>query len=602
MRVDAATVTRTWTDAPLWERRFRAPAMTFPSWAREAPDRLVYLSNESGSTQVHAWDRRLGTRRTVTDHPIGVMYATPTPDGEDVVWWHDETGSEVGHWVMEAFHGDARERRSLLKDVPDGWSAGLAMGDQRVVVSIATELGFEVHVGRYGEPARLLHQHEQVVRVGGLSRDGTLLCLGHAEHGDSIHPAMRVIDPESAEVVGDQWDGAGFGLEPAGWSPIHGDQRVAFVHEKEGLDRPGVWDLRTGERRDLPVDLPGDVDVLGWYPDASALLVAHDHQGRSELFRLDLGHTADLGRIPHGDGTVAGARVRPDGELWFQLGSGAEPPVVLAADGHVVAKTGGERAPTGQPFRSFWFDSPKGHRIHGFVVTPPGEGPFPVIMEVHGGPTSAYRDAFRPATQAWVDHGYAVAMVNYRGSTGYGVAFRDALIGDPGFPEIEDVVAGLEHLIADGVVDPTRAVLRGDSWGGYVTLLAAGVQPDRWAAGVAGVPVADYVAAYEDESTELQAFDRNIFGGTPQERPDLYHERSPLTYVDRVTAPLLILAGDHDSRCPIRQILNYLERLEALGHAFEVYRFEAGHGSMVIEERIRQMAAQLAFVTARVPA
>ena len=145
-------------------------------------------------------------------------------------------------------------------------------------------------------------------------------------------------------------------------------------------------------------------------------------------------------------------------------------------------------------------------------------------------------------------------------------------------------------------------MLRGDSWGGYITLLGAGLHPDRWAAGVGGVPVADYVAAYEDESTELQAFDRNIFGGTPQEVPDLYHERSPLTYVDRVATPLLILAGDHDSRCPIRQILNFLERLEARGHPFEVYRFEAGHGSLVIEERIRQMAAQLGFVTNRVQA
>ncbi len=601
MGLDAAAAPRTSTALPVWERRFRAPAMTFPHWAREAPERLVYLSNESGSLQVHAWDRRLGTRRRVTDHPIGVMLAVPSPDGEDVVWWHDESGSEVGRWVSEPFHADARERRPLLRDVPDGWSSGLALGDELVVLGLATEDGFQVHIGGYGDSARLLHQHEQVVHVAGLSRDGSLLGLGHAEHGDSIHPAVRVIDPATGAVVGEQWDGPGLGLEPAGWSPIRGDQRLAFVHEREGVERPGVWDLSTGDRRDLAIDLPGDVSVAGWYPDASALLLVHDHGGRTELYRHDLDGGA-LGRVDHAEGTVSGARVRPDGEVWYQLGSGAEPPTVRSDDGRVVAELDGEQAPSGQPFRSFWFENPKGQRVHGFVVTPPGDGPFPVIVEVHGGPTSAYRDAFRPATQAWVDQGYAVAMVNYRGSTGYGVTFRDALIGDPGFPEVEDVVAGLDHLAAEGLVDPSRAVLRGDSWGGYITLLGAGLHPDRWAAAVAGVPVADYVAAYEDESTELQAFDRDIFGGTPEDRPDLYRERSPITYVDRVTAPLLILAGDHDSRCPIRQILNYLERLAARGHPFEVYRFEAGHGSLVIEERIRQMAAQLAFVTTRVPA
>ena len=113
--------------------------------------------------------------------------------------------------------------------------------------------------------------------------------------------------------------------------------------------------------------------------------------------------------------------------------------------------------------------------------------------------------------------------------------------------------------------------------------------------------MADYVAAYEDESAELQGFDRSLFLGTPQENPDLYAERSPLTYVDAVRTPVMILAGDHDSRCPIRQILNYIERLQARGHPHEVYRFEAGHGSMVVEERIRQIAAQLAFLERHVP-
>jgi dipeptidyl aminopeptidase/acylaminoacyl peptidase len=346
--------------------------------------------------------------------------------------------------------------------------------------------------------------------------------------------------------------------------------------------------------------------VAGWWPDGSALLVVHDHEGRNRLFRLPLGDgidpgTASLERIDHPIGTIAGARVRPDGDVWYQVSSGAHAPSTrCVSTGEAVSLPDGPRAPDGQPYRSWWFTNPHGDRVHGFVVTPSGEGPFPTVMYVHGGPTWAYTDMFMPSTQAWVDHGYAVGMVNYRGSTGYGMKFRDALIGDPGFPECEDVLAGLDDLVASGVADPDRAIVSGGSWGGYITLLSIGLYPDRYAAASAVVPVADYVAAYEDEGAELQAFDRSLFLGTPQENPQLYTERSPITYVDAVRTPVMILAGDHDSRCPIRQILNYIERLQARGHPHDVYRFEAGHGSMVVEERIRQIAAQLAFLARHV--
>jgi dipeptidyl aminopeptidase/acylaminoacyl peptidase len=197
--------------------------------------------------------------------------------------------------------------------------------------------------------------------------------------------------------------------------------------------------------------------------------------------------------------------------------------------------------------------------------------------------------------QAWVDHGYAVVLVNYRGSTGYGKAWRDALEHDPGFPEVADVTAVRDHLVREGVVDPDRVILYGGSWGGYITLLGLGTRPEAWSLGIAAVPVADYVAAFEDEMEPLKAFDRALFGGSPQELPDLYRERSPITYIERVRVPVMILAGENDPRCPIRQIDNYIARLEELDAEHEVYRYDAGHGSHVIDESIRQTEAQLAF-------
>ena len=161
--------------------------------------------------------------------------------------------------------------------------------------------------------------------------------------------------------------------------------------------------------------------------------------------------------------------------------------------------------------------------------------------------------------------------------------------------------AGHDDLVARGIADPARSVVAGWSWGGYITLLVHGMHPDRFVAGVAGVPVADYPAAYRDESPLLQAYDRALLGGSPDDVPQLMKERSPLEYVDRVRAPLLLLAGEHDSRCPLPQILNYVERLKDRDHPHELYLFGTGHSSFDIDERIRQLGVVLDYLSKTVP-
>jgi dipeptidyl aminopeptidase/acylaminoacyl peptidase len=603
MAADASVGGRmTTVEPPVWELRFRAPQVTFPRWARDAPDRLVFASNVSGTWQLWALDRATGARRQVTDHPVGVQHGVLSPDGARVVWFHDERGDERGRWVWVPFTEPGREPQPLVGDLGEAWDAGLAIGERVTVLGSASEAGYAIHAvhDADGRP-ELLYTHTEDVTVQGLSRDGGRVCLAHSEHGDSIHRALRVLDARTGAVVGEQWDGPGRGLEAARWSPVPDDLRLAIVHEREGRVRPGVWDLARGEREDLAIDLPGDVTVADWWPDAAALLLVHDHHGRTSLHRLAL-DSGELTELAPPEGTIERARVRPDGEVWMRWASGAQPPVVRDGRGDEVLAADGARAPRGRPYRSWWFANPRGQRVHGFVSTPPGDGPFPLVMQVHGGPTMAYTDTFMPDVQAWVDAGFAVAMVNYRGSTGYGTEWRDALIGNPGFLECEDVLAGLDDLVASGLADRDRAVLLGRSWGGYITLLGLGRQPDRWAVGVAVVPVADYPTAYADEAPQLQAYDRTLFGGSPDERPELYRERSPLTYVECVRAPVLIIAGANDSRCPIRQIVNYVEARRAAGGEVEFHTYETGHGSMVVEERVQHMRWELEFVQARVPA
>jgi dipeptidyl aminopeptidase/acylaminoacyl peptidase len=278
--------------------------------------------------------------------------------------------------------------------------------------------------------------------------------------------------------------------------------------------------------------------------------------------------------------------------------------VIRRADGPVVLSVSEEEPPAAYPVEDRWVPGPGGD-VHALLVRPDGPGgrggPFATAFLVHGGPEAADDDSYRARRAAYVDAGYAVVHVNYRGSTGYGSAWRDALTGRPGLTELEDVGAVYDALVAEGVVDPRRALLSGGSWGGFLTLLGLGTQPERWAAGIAEVPVADYLAAYEDEMEGLRAYDRALFGGSPEEKHDVYVRSSPITYVDAVAAPVLLVAGANDPRCPIRQIENYLTALTEQGKEHEVYRFDAGHGSLVIEETIRQVEVALAFALRRVP-
>jgi dipeptidyl aminopeptidase/acylaminoacyl peptidase len=588
------------TTEPRWKRRFRAPALTLPRWAIGDPERLVYASNRSGSWQVHAWDRRDGSHRQVTDHPTGVVMGAPTPDGQGVAWFDDSKGDEIGVWRLQPFHGG--ETVPLAPDVQPAWSAGLALAaDGRLALGTADRTGFSVRVGRIGAATTELYRHEQTVDVADVSRDGHLLVVHHAEHGDNLHPALRAFDLDRGEAVGDLWDGKGYGLMASRFSPVAGDWRLALLHERGGMLRPALWDPVAGRRTDLEVDLPGQVEVADWWPDASALLLVHTHAGRDELYRLGLDDGC-LERLDHPDGSITSASVRPDGEVWFRWSSGAAAPEVRAV-GHPepVLRPPGEPAPGGQTYQSWTFTNQHGDQVHGFLALPPGRGPHPTVMLVHGGPTHHDADSWSPQVQALVDHGWAVALVNYRGSTGYGKAWQDALEGDPGRPEVEDVTAGRDDLVKRQLADPDRVMIAGASWGGYVTLQTIGTVPDGWRVAVAVVPVADYLSAYADESEGLQAFDRSLFGGSPDEKPDLYRERSPITYAEQVRTPLLIMVGDNDTRCPLQQVLNYAKRLDEYGKQFELDRFDAGHGALVTDERIRQTGLLLDFAAHHVP-
>lgn len=586
-------------EMPEWEKRFRAPRVSLPDWAEDAPARSLFVSNATGTYELYAWDRATGEQRQVTDRPNGTTDGLLSPDGEWIWWFNDTDGDEFGVWMRQPFAGGGDDEPAV-PGLDASYSAGIALardGRMSVVGRSTDEEGSTIHVVRSPGAAPVeIYRHRESAGVGDLSHDGSLIAVEHTEHGDAMHSTLRVIRPDGstvAELDDTKGGTVELGLEVLGFAPVDGDARLLVGHQRRGRWEPMVWDVASGEETDLALDLPGDVSAE-WYPDGSALLIAHSFEARSELFRYGF-TSGDLVRVETPAGSVSGATARPDGSVEYLWSSAAEPPVVRSTTGGVVLDPPGMKAPASVPVEDVWVEGPGG-RVHALVQKPTGaSGPLPTVFEIHGGPTWHDSDAFAAGPAAWVDHGYAVVRVNYRGSTGYGREWTDALKHRVGLIELEDIAAVREWAVTSGLADPARIVLAGGSWGGYLTLLGVGTQPDAWAVGLAAVPVADYVTAYHDEMEALKAMDRTLLGGTPEEVPERFEASSPLTYVDAVKAPVYISAGVNDPRCPIRQVDNYVDRLKARDAVHEVYRYDAGHGSLVVDERIKQVRLELDF-------
>jgi dienelactone hydrolase len=582
-----------------WRRRFTTPTIDGVQWSVTRPERLAIVSTERGSSQAWSWDLATGDRRQASHTGVGAEEAHMTPDGSGVVWWLDLHGDERGRWMMTPFDGG--DASPLFPELPDMWMSGLSLVGDSAAAGFSDEEGYRVVVRHGSAPLLELCRLPQAAGVGrdwpqgpgGFSADGGMLAIWHAERSDIENPAVRVIDGRTGETVGEIADDE-MAVVAAGWSPLPGDDRLVVHREVGGFARPWMWSPRSGDLTQIDVDLPGTVTLASWFPGAGSLLLHHDHEAVNGLVRLDL-ERGETRVVVEPSGTIEGAGVRPDGAVWFRHESGERPPTWRDASGATALEIG-DAPPPGRPWEPIRFTGATGQPIHGWFMRPDGTPPYPTVLSVHGGPNYHNTDAFEPRSQAFADEGFAVLLVNYRGSTGYGREFRQALYGNVGFPESEDINAGLDHVIDAGLVDAACVFIEGWSWGGYLATLNAGLHPERWAGVIAGIPVGDSVAAHYESAPSLRAWEIAVMGGTPMEVPELFHERNPMTYVDRVKAPMLIIAGEHDSRCPLGQIMTYAHALRVRGREVEVHLYPGGHHANDVDERIRHVELMVEFM------
>lgn len=589
-------------EAP-WKQRYRIPETYGLEIAAQAPTRGLVLSNRSGSYQLHSWNVTTGDLRQVTFKPEGVRQGAISPDGAFLYYHEDQKGNEVGHLVRVPFAGGVPE--DITPELPLYECSGYRFSrtGQHLGFIAATQDGFalySMHVASEGlrEAPEKLFQTENLTMSPELSCHGEVIAVTTADQPGTLHYSVLAFDVQSGAQLGRLAD-ADASVEGGKFSPLPGDQRLLVTSDRSGIKRPAIWNLKSGERDELALaDLPGEVQAVDWSPDATRLLLCQFWHAKQHLYLYDIAgrHLVPL-RPPQG--SLDGVFFSPEGEIYAHLEDATTPTRLVLLDGQTGEQKrvvfAAPEASASRPWTSITFSSSDGQQIQGWLGVPEGIGPFPAILDMHGGPTWAKSEAFDPAAQCWLDAGFAFLSLNYRGSTTFGKVFQEQINGHIGDWELEDMVAARQWLVDQGIAHSEQVFLTGWSYGGYLTLLGLGRRPDLWAGGMAGVAFGDYVIAYEDEAELLKAYDRGLMGGAPQERPEAYRKSSAMTYLEQVRAPLLIIQGHNDTRCPPRSIEVYEQRARELEKPIEVFWFDAGHGSLETAQRIDHQERMLRF-------
>ena len=545
-----------------WKQRFRAPYIAWTQLARGNPTRGLAVTTRSGQYQLYAWDIPTSELRQLTFRPEGVPFGTISPDGHYIYYLEDRGGNEIGHFVRIPFEGG--KPQDIRPELPpySAFGINISRAGSLLGATVSDDDGFHAIVlpvdtaHTIGMPKELYHSRK-IMFGPSLSHEGEIGVMTSSEHTRFQHYSLVAFDTRTGQRIAELWEGEESGLWPFGFSPLPEDFRFLAISNRSGFSLPIIWNPITGERSGLLLpQLPGDVAPLDWSLGGRYILLAQSHQAIQHLAIYDLA-TTRLTHLDHPRGYYGlGTGFAPDNEIFAVWQDSTHPAQLITLDGSTGMKTrtvlpAGD-VPPGHRWKHITFASPTGETIQGWLGLPDGTGPFPTVLHTHGGPETATVEYFMPASQAWIDHGFAWLAINYRGSTGFGRAFREKIWGNLGRWEVEDMVASRNWLIKEGIAIPERILLTGWSYGGYLTLLALGKYPDLWAGGMAGMATVDWTMEYEDLSPALRGYSVAIFGGTPQEKPEQYIESSPMTYVQNVRAPVLIIQGRNDTRTPGR--------------------------------------------------
>ncbi len=407
-----------------WKKRFRAASIAWSSLAEANPARGLVCTNKDGIFQLYAWDVKNGNLTQLTHQPAGVVSGMISADGKSVYFHQDAQGNEIGHYVRMPFEGG--DTQDITPDMPPYASFFINQCRSGRVTGFTTAgaNGFEIYELMEDDPPRRIFHSGKITYGPALSYDGEIAVVASADRTGTLDNSLIAIDTVSGQRLAELWDGQNIGHNMGSFSPLAGDFRILGTSSKTGYERPLIWNPRTGEREDLQLDnIPGEVTPWDWSPDAKRVLLCQLYQAEYQLYLYNV-ETKAVTKLQHPAGVVGGftgGYFTDEGEIFLTWQDASNPSRLVALDGEtgqlkrVVLEAGSSQA--GRAWKSFSFKGANGETVQGWVATPEGEGPFPTILHTHGGPSSVQSPFYAPGSQAWLDHGFAFASVNYHGSS-----------------------------------------------------------------------------------------------------------------------------------------------------------------------------------------
>lgn len=505
--------------------------------------------------------------------------------------FQDLYGNRRGRWLYRLASLGMANPEAAWTDVfgEEVHQSSFFAGYDFAVCAVADRTGSTLYrVEPPGKAIPLFHQ-SQPLELRGLSGDERHLLVQSGGNGNWYRPELLVLDGTGklcariggAFGVAGCWEGA--------WSPVAGDDRIVFCHEAAGYFRPAIWAPFRGDLVDLRIPLDGEIYPM-WDRTGTQLILKRCRHGRSDVHRFFL-ESKKLETLQPCDGSVFRVHTDLDNQvvgLW------------ASNDRHVRAFRERERSERNdfrpsRPLNPWHFRFVE--EVPCFIAgTSAKDEQVWTIFDGYGMPGYHHTDGYNWKIHPLVDHGFQIVLVNTRGCGGFGREWREATLGKVGFTELEDMRKVRDALVREGKVDPERTIIMGDSWGGYMALLAMGTQSELWKICVAGEPVTDFSRLGQEACPIQWPRTRALIQGGPMERPDEYRKTSAVSHVDTVKGPVLMMVGCHDELCPPSQSLLFAEAVRKRGGVAEVDVFEGAHGPATREERLRVCLRMLSFL------
>ena len=569
--------------------------------------RLAFAWNITEQWEIYELDLSASVSLELTSSPKrasigpgGKFAPKYSPDGTRLAYVVDFDGGENFHIFVQNLK--TNQRSDLTPNIDFAIQPNFCWSpDGTQVAFLADQSGcFDVYVmPAKGGESRLLFTSGYPAWDMRWSPNGHYLAVMSEADGQDYSTFIIPLDGEAPFAIADE-NGILNTHNPA-WSPK--GTKVAFRSDApNGFHQIGVFDLDTKQITWL-TDGEANCRAPAWSGDGTQLtyvravgasdkIVVHPLAGGQQAYQVETGVHYNPQFTPDDKYVVFAfnnPRYPPD--LWkLELASGAlyqlthSLPVEMATTPFIIPQEITYPGMDGTPIPALLFKLASADETT------------PAIVVIHGGPNWHYQIEWHPFMVHLASHGWTVIAPNYRGSTGYGREWQYAIRFDIGGVDTNDVTAGVKYLLDNKLADPKRIAVTGRSHGGYLTMSCLTRYPELWCAGSAVVPFLNWFTAHENSREDLQHWDLQNFGN-PRDDYDLWYERSPFFYLDRIKAPVQLICGENDPRCPASESIQARDRLLEYGKEVDFHLFLGeGHAFLKTENVVDAEVKRVNFL------